>query len=136
MAKRISSIAKGKRNERLAAAKLQELLNVPCRRGVQYAGSPDSPDVVMDKRIHLEIKACEALNINNAVLQAVKDSRETQVPVVLHKKNHKDWLCTFRLDDIRSFVSIIHSIMKDHSLEDRPPDIDYNDDSPILPENY
>jgi hypothetical protein len=39
---------KGKRGEREAAAELGQLLGVDARRGVQYQGGPESPDVVLD----------------------------------------------------------------------------------------
>ncbi len=62
---------KGKRGEREAAAELGQLLGVDARRGVQYHGGPDSPDVVLDGvAIHVEAKRTERLTLWPAIDQA------------------------------------------------------------------
>ena len=103
-----SSREKGKRGEREAAAYLEELgLATRPRRGVQYQGGPESPDVVdEDGDIHWEVKRTERLRLYEAVDQAVMDSAEScKCPVVLHKANRKDWLLIVRLSDVRMLVS-------------------------------
>ena len=61
---------KGKRGEREAAAELGALLGVDARRGVQYHGGPDSPDVVLDGvAIHVEAKRTEKLTLWPAIEQ-------------------------------------------------------------------
>ena len=58
----MNSRNKGKAGEREAAAELGSLLGVAARRGVQYQGGPDSPDVVLDGvAIHVEAKRTERL---------------------------------------------------------------------------
>ena len=80
---------KGKRGEREAAAELGELLGVDARRGVQFQGGPDSPDVVLeDVPIHVECKRVEALNLYAAMEQAKADAGE-KVPVVWHRRNNQ-----------------------------------------------
>lgn len=70
-----------------------------CRRGQQYSGANGDADVVGLPGIHIEAKAVERLNIHDAMLQAVRDSREGELPAVFHKKKYCDVLVTMRLDD-------------------------------------
>lgn len=81
---------KGKRGEREAAAELGLLLGCTSRRGVQYQGGPDSPDVVLDGvAIHVEAKRVEALNLYAALEQATSDAPQGSVPIVWHRRNNK-----------------------------------------------
>jgi hypothetical protein len=80
---------KGKRGEREAAAELGQLLGCDARRGVQYKGGPDSPDVVLEGvNIHVECKRTEALNVYKALEQATADAGH-KVPIVWHRRNGK-----------------------------------------------
>jgi hypothetical protein len=82
---------KGKRGEREAAAELGQLLGCDARRGVQYQGGPDSPDVVLEGvNIHVECKRTETLNVYKALEQAKKDAPPGCVPVVWHRRNGMD----------------------------------------------
>ena len=82
---------KGKRGEREAAAELAALLGVAARRGVQYQGGPDSPDVVLDgTKIHVEAKRTERLSLYAAVEQATSDAPAGSVPIVWHRANGCD----------------------------------------------
>ena len=80
---------KGKRGEREAAAELGQLLGVDARRGVQFQGGPESPDVVLaGVNIHVEAKRVEALKLYDAIDQAASDAG-TKVPCVWHRKNNR-----------------------------------------------
>lgn len=82
---------KGKRGEREAAAELGALLGVTGRRGVQYQGSPDSPDIVLEgARIAVECKRVERLNLWAAVEQAREDAKPGHVPIVWHRPSRRD----------------------------------------------
>lgn len=94
----INSRAKGARSERLLANTLKEYGFENCRRGQQFCGKNGDADVVGLPNIHIECKAVEKLNIDNAIEQAIRDCKK-DIPCVFHKKNHKDWLVTMRLDD-------------------------------------
>jgi len=95
----MNSCAKGKRGER---AWRDELIahGYTARRGRQFSGSPDSPDVICSDlpKFHFEVKAVEHLNLGQAMAQAVGDAGE-KVPVVAHKRNRGDWLVTMRASD-------------------------------------
>jgi hypothetical protein len=81
---------KGKRGEREAANELAALLGVNARRGVQYQGGPDSPDVVLDGvNIHVECKRTERLDLYAAITQA-RDECGDKVPIVWHRRNNHD----------------------------------------------
>jgi hypothetical protein len=82
---------KGKRGEREAAAELGAILNVEARRGVQYQGGPDSPDVVLPGvPIHVEAKRTERLALWAALEQAKADAPAGAVPIVWHKCNRRE----------------------------------------------
>ena len=81
---------KGKRGEREAAAELAAVLGCSARRGVQYQGGNDSPDVVLDGvAIHVEAKRTEKLLLWPAVEQAREDAPSTSVPIVWHRPNRR-----------------------------------------------
>ena len=93
----MNSRDKGKRGE-LELAKVLREYGFEARRGVQYKGGEDSPDVVGIPGVHIECKRVERLNIDDAMEQSVRDSGE-ELPVVVHRKNRKSWLVTMRLED-------------------------------------
>src|SRR5512136_2048216 len=67
---------KGKRGERQWRDELRAH-GYMARRGQQFAGGADSPDVVCDELawIHFEVKALERLNIEEAMEQARRDCK-------------------------------------------------------------
>lgn len=93
-----NSRRKGAQGERELASVLRQH-GYDCHRGMQYKGSPDSPDVVGLPNIHIECKRVEKLNIYDAIDQSRRDSGESELPAVFHRKNNCDWLVTMRLDD-------------------------------------
>jgi len=93
-----NSRAKGKRAE-LQLAKILREHGFDARRGQQFSGSPDSPDIVHSiPGVHIECKHVERLNIHNAMEQAEADCGE-DTPIVCHTKNRKGWLVTMKLED-------------------------------------
>ena len=83
--------------ERELARKLRDL-GYDCRRGQQYSGANGDADVVGLPGIHIECKRVERLCIEDAIAQAKRDAREGEMPVVMHRKNHCEWLVTMPLD--------------------------------------
>lgn len=99
---------KGKRGEREAAAELGSLLGCTARRGVQYQGGPESPDVVLEGvNIHVEAKRVEALNLYAAMEQAKKDAPPGSVPVVWHRKNGRESVVIVRTADIVALAAAV-----------------------------
>ena len=88
---------KGKTGEREIASILREY-GYDARRGVQYHGGADSPDVVGLPGIHIEVKRTERLSLYDAMAQAIHDCG-TNIPVVMHRKNNCEWVAIMRLPD-------------------------------------
>lgn len=93
----INSRAKGAKGERELANKLKDY-GYNCRRGQQYNGL-EGEDVVGLKGIHIECKRVQTLNLDEAIEQAKRDSKDEQLPAVFHRKNNKKWKVTMELDD-------------------------------------
>ena len=90
---------KGARYEREVARILNDW-GWTARRGRQFSGSPDSPDVhAPDFPWFLETKHVERLNLYAAFTQAIADCGE-RMPAVVHRKNHSESLITLRLEDL------------------------------------
>lgn len=99
-----NSRSKGKRGE-LEFSKVLIELGIDARRGQQFAGGTDSPDVVTSlENIHFEVKRVEKLNLSKAMEQATNDAGD-KVPVVAHRRNREDWMLTLKMSDIKRFVS-------------------------------
>ena len=97
----INSRQKGAAAERELAKVLTEA-GFPARRGQQFSGSPDSPDVVCPSLPgwHLECKRVEAGNPYNWLDQATRDAGDDQRPLVCHRRNGREWLAVLRLSDL------------------------------------
>ena len=92
--------AKGARGEREAAKEWARVIGCQARRGQQFAGGTDSPDVVHDcGAIHLEAKRVERGNPYDWMDQAARDAGG-KIPLVLHRRNNRPWLAIVRLDDV------------------------------------
>ena len=101
---------KGKRGERELAKKLNELFNVKARRGRQYKGSPESPDVHAFDGIHIECKRTEKFNAYAALEQAGDDAGDA-VPVVMHKRNYKPWIVVVELEDLPRLIKLLEDYL-------------------------
>ncbi len=95
----MNSRAKGCVGEREVAHLLTDE-GYPCRRSQQFSGLGDSSaDVVGIPFIHVEVKRVQALNLDEAMAQAVRDAKEGKMPTVFHRKNGKEWKVTMRFTD-------------------------------------
>lgn len=94
----MNSRAKGARGERELARVLRGY-GYDCRRGQQYCGANGDADVVGLPGIHIECKRGQRLNIDDAMLQAIRDRREGEFPAVFHRKNNGKWMVTMLLDN-------------------------------------
>ena len=111
----MNSREKGKRGERAWRDELRAQ-GFAARRGQQFCGTPDSPDVVCDALpwLHFEVKCVERLNIEDAMEQSRCDARQAgpaptvlrteKIPIVAHKRNHRRWLVTMDAEDFFRFV--------------------------------
>ena len=128
----MNSREKGKRGERQWRDELRAH-GYTARRGQQFSGSPDSPDVICDELdwLHFEVKAVERLNIEDAMDQARRDcgvriadcgmtgstspqplspsgegadSQAGQVPLVVHRRSFRGWLVTMDAETFFGFL--------------------------------
>ena len=90
----MNSRAKGARGERQWRDELRAN-GYRARRGQQFSGSPESPDVISDDLpwAHFEVKVVEKLNLYDAMEQALRDCGR-KVPFLSHRRNHRPWLVT------------------------------------------
>jgi hypothetical protein len=101
---------KGKRGERQWRDELRAN-GYAARRGQQFSGSAESPDVVCGALdwVHFEVKAVERLNIEDAMEQARRDcdgksrkqgaeSGNPKVPIVAHRRRFRGWLVTMEAE--------------------------------------
>lgn len=81
-------------------ANLLKTYGFDTRRGQQYHGGGDSPDVVGLPGVHIECKRVEKLNIEVAMAQSRRDAEGTdEIPVVMHRRNRERWKVTMDLDE-------------------------------------
>ena len=86
---------KGARGERMWRDQLREA-GYTARRGQQFSGGADSPDVICEELagLHFEVKGVQARNWEGAIEQAKRDAGAFKDWVVAHKKDHKPWRVT------------------------------------------
>jgi hypothetical protein len=100
----MNSRNKGKVGEREFASLLREH-GFDARRGQQFCGGEDSPDVVSDQLgwIHFEVKRVQNLNLTDACVQAIGDCGGKPW-VVAHRRNHAPWLITMSAETFFKFL--------------------------------
>ena len=90
---------KGKRGE-LEVVALLKKHGFEARRGQQFRGGSDSPDVIHNiEGIFIEVKLRQALNIYAALEQANEEKPEGDSVLLFHRKNNKRWLVTCDADE-------------------------------------
>lgn len=89
-----NSRQKGKRGE-LEWAKFLTDFGFPARRGQQFSGDSDSPDVVCETMPGFwpEVKRREKFNLNATMAKAFDESGN-KVPYCAHRRNGQRWLVT------------------------------------------
>ncbi len=100
----MNSRAKGARGERAFAGLLREN-GFDARRGQQFAGGADSPDVVSRSLawLHIEIKHAEHLKLVVACAQAEGDAGGKPW-IVAHRRNGTPWRVTMSVETFFEFL--------------------------------
>lgn len=96
--KPINSKAKGKKGE-LEVAHIMQGYGFDARRSQQFAGINGDADVVGVPHLHLEVKRTEKLRLDEAMEQSIRDAREDEIPIVVHRKDRQPWRVTLDLDN-------------------------------------
>lgn len=104
----VNSRAKGARGELELAAYLSER-GFTARRGQQFSGGGDSPDVVVEglEDFHLECKRVERGQLYEWLEQAQRDAKrgkKKKTPVVAHRRSRKEWVAILPLDAFLALV--------------------------------
>jgi len=101
---------RGKVGEREVAKMLRAAGWRGARRGQQFRGGGDSPDVVDGPTgFHLEVKFVEALNWWAAFRQAQREAKPTEVPLVLARRNHAPWLALLPAEELLRLIRDAHT---------------------------
>lgn len=98
--KKVNSRDKGCRGEREFATMLKSC-GLEARRGQQFSGGGDSPDVVCSDltKVHFEVKRTEVTDLYGWYAQAKRDGIG-KIPVVAHRKNGEQWLGIVDMNDL------------------------------------
>lgn len=103
----VNSRAKGARGEREWRDFLRQH-GFDARRGQQFAGGADSPDVISNvPGVHWEVKRVERFNLYPALAQADGDRADGNIPVVAHRANGKRWVVVLKAEDFLDMVARI-----------------------------
>lgn len=106
-----NSRRKGVEGERQWVYKLREH-GFEARRGQQFRGGPDSPDVICEDlpEFHFEVKYSSRLSLYEALSQAASEAPPGAVPVVAHrrvksgKREGNPWVVCLAADDFLDLV--------------------------------
>lgn len=110
-----NSRAKGKAGE-LELAALLRAHGFEARRGQQYAGGGDSPDIVHDMTgFHVECKRTEALRLYDALAQAHRDKKPDEQAVVFHRANNRPWVVVM---DAGEFLKLVAEYVYERGSRD------------------
>ncbi|GAB7016199.1 hypothetical protein [Methanogenium cariaci] len=110
----VNSRAKGIRAELALSKYLREQGYEFARRGQQHSGI-EGEDVVGVPGHHVECKWDEALNVDKAMAQAIRDGKPDVIPIVVHRKTlersaerkarfYRHWKVTMRAEDYFDMV--------------------------------
>ncbi len=105
-----NSNQKGKRGEREWSNFLKPYFP-SARRGQQFKGTPDSPDVIVEElpQFHFEVKRVEALSLYPAIRKASLDAGHA-TPVLAHKRNNKSWVVVMYAEDWVALVQLSEAV--------------------------
>lgn len=109
----MNSRQKGKRGE-LEFVHFLKDRKIEARRGQQYAGGTDSPDVIAGgcvSQVHFEVKRREAGNPYDWLAQAKHDvmGSHDKFPVVAHKRNGKEWIAILDMDHFLQIMELANA---------------------------
>ena len=105
----MNSREKGKRGERDARDAVREHWWAPgCIRAAQAAGAYASDLLDAGNGLHVEVKRRKKIAATHFMRQAERDSKESEMPVVLMSEDgHPEWLVVFRISDTSKFIEVL-----------------------------
>lgn len=114
----MNSCNKGKVGEREWRDQLRAAGWTDARRGQQFSGGADSPDVICPRLdfMHFEVKRVEALNLRDATAQAEGDAGGKPWAVA-HRRNNAPWLVTVKAE---FFFELLRQYTSTNTQNDKP----------------
>lgn len=97
---------KGKLGER-RARDIVKSWGINARRGVQYRGDPEAPDVVCEADIYVEAKWRAAGHPGKWLAEAAVEAPLNHVPCVIHKRPRQPELVTLYAEHVPAFVDAV-----------------------------
>jgi Holliday junction resolvase len=103
----MNSRRKGKVGEREAAKAVKEHLGWEAFRSAQACGKHAADLLGVPEGVHVEVKFVARLGVMKFMEQALRDRKPEQVPVVVMRENHGEWLAMVQLKDLKILSEII-----------------------------
>lgn len=110
---------KGKVGEREVAQLLRDH-GFDARRGVQFQGGPDSPDVIGLPGVHVEVKRTEKFHLYPSLEQAKAERKDGDIPAVFHRANSRPWVVILRAEDFLGLIRATTPIRADSPVYGSP----------------
>lgn len=103
-----NSRRKGKIGE-LEVVFLLQKYGFKARRGQQFKGTADSPDVVHNLNpFYIEVKRRQSFNLYDALDKADGEKPEDHRSIVFHRKNGKRWLISMGAEDFLQIMKDLY----------------------------
>lgn len=99
----INSRQKGAAAER-EVANILKARGHTARRGQQFSGGAESPDVIGLPGFHIEVKRVQAGNLYKWMAQAEDDRGFDEYPVVVHRRNQQGWVAILNFNAFLDLV--------------------------------
>ena len=100
----IHSKNKGAQGEREFSQLLRDH-GFTARRGQQFSGGGESPDVVSNvPDVHFEVKRTETLQLWPAMEQAARDAAAGNIPIVVHRPSRRQWIAIMNATDFLALM--------------------------------
>jgi hypothetical protein len=100
----VNSKRKGKEAELQFAGLLKSVYRLTARRGCQYKGDPDAPDIIVEEmpRTFWEVKRRENFRLYPTLDKCIDDAGG-KVPAIAYRKDREPWVVIVRAIDLREF---------------------------------
>lgn len=98
---------KGAKNEREACKLWRELGFVEARRKLSQYQQRCGVDLENTGKFKVQVKSGKSINVWKALEEAEKESKESDIPFVMAKKDRLGWIVVLRWRDFKNLMSIV-----------------------------
>lgn len=113
----LKSRNKGKTGEREARDQVRTHWNAPdCVRSAQVSGKFAGDLLGGPEGLHLEVKRYKRITATDFMDQAIEDAGDGEIPVVLLREDHGQWLALVRMEDTPAFAERIRMALGETEL--------------------